>query len=309
MTEADARVLEYGSTIVLAAGGHVTPLAQDTLRARRVTVVADVAGCGPRRAGAGGVDPDRRDRRRSHVAGAEGRARAAPARPRPRGARPRHRDHATRWTIPTPRRPRPLQVARGEADAGDRHRRRRPRVVHRRQQGGRRARGDVHRPRRWRATRGSTTAPTCSRSASTLLSAAEALAIVDVFIDTPMREARYIRRLAKIRALETRAAHVMAAPDLERLIRIIVEEVAAAAGHGGAGPLRLPRGAVRVLSRSAARRDRGRRVAPRPARRGRRRRRRGGDDRPHAAQARRHAGRDRGAVPRGGRVPRSPACA
>src|SRR5512134_1672386 len=42
ITEADARVLEYGSTIVLAAGGHVTPLAQDTLRARRVTVVADI---------------------------------------------------------------------------------------------------------------------------------------------------------------------------------------------------------------------------------------------------------------------------
>jgi selenophosphate synthetase-related protein len=41
VTEADARVLEYGSTIVLAAGGHVTPLAQDTLRARRVAVVAD----------------------------------------------------------------------------------------------------------------------------------------------------------------------------------------------------------------------------------------------------------------------------
>ena len=43
VTEADARVLEYGSTIALAAGGHVTPLAQDTLRARRVTVIADVA--------------------------------------------------------------------------------------------------------------------------------------------------------------------------------------------------------------------------------------------------------------------------
>jgi ribose 5-phosphate isomerase B len=40
---------------------------------------------------------------------------------------------------------------------------------------------------------------------STLLSAAEATAIVDVFVDTPMREARYIRRLAKIRALEARA--------------------------------------------------------------------------------------------------------
>jgi len=41
ITEADARVLEYGTTIVLVAGGHVTPLAQDTLRARRVTVVRE----------------------------------------------------------------------------------------------------------------------------------------------------------------------------------------------------------------------------------------------------------------------------
>src|SRR5262245_43610242 len=41
ITEADARVLDYGSTIVLVAGGHITPLAQDTLRARRVTVVRD----------------------------------------------------------------------------------------------------------------------------------------------------------------------------------------------------------------------------------------------------------------------------
>ena len=79
------------------------------------------------------------------------------------------------------------------------------------------------------------------------------LAIVDVFIDTPMREARYIRRLAKIRELETRPRTLMAAPDLERLIRIIVEEVAAA--QATAAPVRcaLPRGAVRVLPRPAAR--------------------------------------------------------
>src|SRR4029453_11019616 len=41
ITEADARVLEYGSTVVLVAGGHVTPLAQDTLKARRITVVRE----------------------------------------------------------------------------------------------------------------------------------------------------------------------------------------------------------------------------------------------------------------------------
>lgn len=37
---------------------------------------------------------------------------------------------------------------------------------------------------------------------ATLLASADALAIVDTFIDTPMREPRYIRRLAKIAALE-----------------------------------------------------------------------------------------------------------
>ncbi len=46
ITEADARGIEPGSTVELEKGGHVTPLAQDTLRARRVTVVP-----------AGSVDP------------------------------------------------------------------------------------------------------------------------------------------------------------------------------------------------------------------------------------------------------------
>jgi len=37
---------------------------------------------------------------------------------------------------------------------------------------------------------------------ATLLTAEEALTVVDTFVDTPMREPRYIRRLAKIRDLE-----------------------------------------------------------------------------------------------------------
>ena len=49
ITEADARVLETGSTIVLVAGGHVTPLAQDTLKARRISIVRE------------GSDPDAAD--------------------------------------------------------------------------------------------------------------------------------------------------------------------------------------------------------------------------------------------------------
>src|SRR4051794_13228315 len=39
ITEADARTLDVGATVELAVGGHVTPLAHDTLVARRVTVV------------------------------------------------------------------------------------------------------------------------------------------------------------------------------------------------------------------------------------------------------------------------------
>jgi ribose 5-phosphate isomerase B len=43
ITEADARVLEPGSTVRLSARGHVTPLARDTLRSRRITVVFEDA--------------------------------------------------------------------------------------------------------------------------------------------------------------------------------------------------------------------------------------------------------------------------
>jgi len=41
VTEADARVLPTGETILLSRGGHVTPLALDTLRERRVTIVRE----------------------------------------------------------------------------------------------------------------------------------------------------------------------------------------------------------------------------------------------------------------------------
>src|SRR6476646_8381564 len=46
ITENDARQIEPGATVELAKGGHVTPLAADTLREKRVTVVP-----------AGSVDP------------------------------------------------------------------------------------------------------------------------------------------------------------------------------------------------------------------------------------------------------------
>jgi len=39
ITEADARVLQRGETVTLSRRGHITPLALDTLRERRITVL------------------------------------------------------------------------------------------------------------------------------------------------------------------------------------------------------------------------------------------------------------------------------
>lgn len=39
ITESDARVMEPGTTVALSPGGHITPLARDTLRSRRITVL------------------------------------------------------------------------------------------------------------------------------------------------------------------------------------------------------------------------------------------------------------------------------
>jgi ribose 5-phosphate isomerase B len=41
LTEADARALAYGETVMLARGGQITPLARDTLRERRITVASE----------------------------------------------------------------------------------------------------------------------------------------------------------------------------------------------------------------------------------------------------------------------------
>lgn len=41
ITESDARVLAWGETVTLLRGGHVTPLAEDTLKERRVTVLRE----------------------------------------------------------------------------------------------------------------------------------------------------------------------------------------------------------------------------------------------------------------------------
>ena len=101
---------------------------------------------------------------------------------------------------------------------------------------------------------------------ATLVTADEARAIVTAWLPTPMREPRYIRRLAKIRDLERRSDDDR--DELHRLIDVIVQEWPPPSAAGGA--LCLPRGAGRLLPGSAARGDRRRRDAGRRARHRRR---------------------------------------
>ena len=200
VTEADARVLEYGSTIVLVAGGHITPLARDTLTARRITVVRD------------GNDPDSAHLapvaaiRTVAVAGdhtALALKAAIVQHLRGRGIAAHDLGTSTSDPVdyPDTASAAAIQVARGEADAGI--------VIDGAGLGSAIAANKVRGVRAAmclnhtlaRYARQHNGANVLALGA-TLVSSDEARAIVDTFIDTPMREARYIRRLAKIRDLE-----------------------------------------------------------------------------------------------------------
>jgi ribose 5-phosphate isomerase B len=200
ITEADARALDYGSTIVLVAGGHVTPLARDTLKARRITIVRegtdpDAAGLAPAstiRTVAIAGDHTSLALKAAIVRHLRGKGLAA---------------HDLGTNAPDPvdypdsAAAAALSVARGEADAAI--------VIDGAGLGSAIAANKV--PGARAAMCPSTTLARYAREhnganvlalGSTLLNADEAIAIVDTFLGTPMREARYIRRLAKIRDLE-----------------------------------------------------------------------------------------------------------
>jgi ribose 5-phosphate isomerase B len=202
ITEADARVLEYGSTVMLVAGGHVTPLAADTLRARRIAVVRE------------GVDVDaealapRADIRTVAIAGDHTSLilkDAIIAHLRGRGLAVHDLGTNTDEPVDYPDTAGAvaLQVARGEADAGI--------AIDGAGLGSTIAANKLHGVRAANCTD-----RTLARYArehnganvlalgSTLVTAPDALEIVDTFLATPMREARYIRRLAKVRDLERR---------------------------------------------------------------------------------------------------------
>ena len=202
ITEADARVLEYGSTVVLVPGGHVTPLAQDTLRARRVSVIrdeadADTAALAPR------ADVQTVAVAGDHTSLALKAAIVQHLRSRGLAAHDLGTLTSDPVDYPDTAAAAAIAVARGEADAAI--------VIDGAGLGSTIAANKVAGARAAMCLN-----DTLARYArqhnganvlalgSTLVTREQALAIVDTFIGTPMREARYIRRLAKIRDLERR---------------------------------------------------------------------------------------------------------
>src|SRR6185295_13313174 len=203
ITESDARVLAHGETVMLARGGHITPLAHDTMKERRVTVVregsasAEEAALAPpadMRTVAIASDHTGVKLRREVVVFLRGRGLAV-------------QDLGTEGTEPVDYPDVAASVAdlvaRGEADGGI--------VIDGAGIGSAIAANKI---RGIRAVMAPTT--TIARYArehnganvlalgATLVSPDEARAIVTTWLTTPMREPRYIRRLAKIRELEER---------------------------------------------------------------------------------------------------------
>ena len=202
ITEADARVLDHGSTVVLVPGGHVTPLAEDTLRERRIAIVREGADVD-----AASLAPAA-DIRTVAIAGdhtslALKKAILQHLRGRGITVHDLGTDSTDPVDYPDTAGAVAVQVARGEADAGI--------AIDGAGLGSTIAANKVRGVRAAMCLN-----ETLARYArqhnganvlalgSTLITTAEALAIVDTFVGTPMREARYIRRLVKIRDLETR---------------------------------------------------------------------------------------------------------
>jgi len=201
ITEADARALLPGETVTLVAGGHVTPLAQDTLKERRVTVLHEGRAWGDEpvlappadiRAIAIGSDHTGIALRRALVAFLRGLA-----------VHDLGVDSTEPVDYPDVARSVGDAVAHGDAEAGI--------VIDGAGIGSAIAANKIRGIRAVMAP--SETIARYSREhnganvltlGSTLVTPEEARAIISVWLATPMREPRYIRRLAKIRDLENR---------------------------------------------------------------------------------------------------------
>ena len=200
ITEADARSLEVGSSVALKPGGHVTPLAADTLRERRVTVLSHVAD-----AGLDGLAPVAAIKSLAIGSDHSGVALKAALRDHLRQRGLSVMDVGTEGTDPVDYPDIAAQVARlvarKEVDAAI--------VIDGAGIGSTIAANKIAGARAAMCT--DKTLARYSREhnganvlalGATLISMEDARAIVDTWLATPMTEARYLRRLAKIRALE-----------------------------------------------------------------------------------------------------------
>jgi ribose 5-phosphate isomerase B len=204
ISESDARQIEPGTTVELEVKGHITPLAADTLRERRVTVVPAGAVDPAIPADLAPVTPVRRV-----VIGSDhtGLAMKAAIIAHLRGAAIAVEDVGTHTAdavdYPDIAAAVAKAVARDEADAGI--------VIDGAGLGSTIAANKVRGIRAAMCLN-----VTLARYArehnganvlalgSTLIDNATALSIVDTWLSTPTKEARYLRRLIKVRRLEER---------------------------------------------------------------------------------------------------------
>jgi len=203
ITETDARTIAPGETVMLARGGHITPLAQDTLRERRVTVVRDGRTAPDDRTLAPPADIRRVAIASDHTGVALRRDLTAFLRGRGLAVDDLGTDGTEAVDYPDVAASVADLVARGDADGGI--------VIDGAGIGSAIAANKVKGVRAVMAPN-----QTIARYArehnganvltlgATLVGVEEARAIVTTWLTTPMREPRYIARLAKIRDLERR---------------------------------------------------------------------------------------------------------
>jgi ribose 5-phosphate isomerase B len=203
ITESDARVLPHGDTVTLAKGGHITPLAQDTLRARRVTIVQEGRASLDEAALVPPADIRRVAIASDHTGVKLRRELVVFLRGRGLAVQDLGTDGPDPVDYPDVAASVAAVVVRGEADGGI--------VIDGAGIGSAIAANKVRGIRAVMAN--SETLARYGREhnganvlalGATLVSPDEARAIVTTWLTTPMREPRYIRRLAKIRDLERR---------------------------------------------------------------------------------------------------------
>ncbi len=201
ITEADARVLARGETVTLARRGHITPLAQDTLKERRVTVIAEDALAPDDASLVPAADIKTVAIASDHTGIALRKALVAFLRGRGLAVNDLGTDSTDSVDYPDVAASVARLVARHEADAGI--------VIDGAGIGSAIAANKIRGVRAVMVT--TETIARYSREhnganvltlGATLVTEDEARLIVATWLATPMREPRYIRRLAKIRNLE-----------------------------------------------------------------------------------------------------------